>query len=181
MHYQSFCDRVKPKCKHCVWRTLHQSNRRLWKVFIYTIKYLDKSILWSINYHRNRDSVNRPLIQVKINKSTYIINILSILFQWCNPSVTTSAWTNRNGIPCDDGQKCTRSDTCKNGQCGGTSFQCNTLCQYCDGNGCSLNPGFGYVSGSCTCKIAGELSELNNHSISPGPSHKKSSPYIILK
>ncbi|XP_046852682.1 uncharacterized protein LOC124445941 [Xenia sp. Carnegie-2017] len=75
--------------------------------------------------------------------------------QWCEPKVTTFAWTNRNGVSCDDGQKCTRQDKCKNGQCRGASFKCNTLCQYCNGNGCSLKQGFGFVNGKCTCKIAG--------------------------
>ncbi|XP_028398913.1 uncharacterized protein LOC114522435 [Dendronephthya gigantea] len=85
--------------------------------------------------------------------------------QWCHPGTTTSAWTNRNGISCDDGQKCTRSDKCTNGQCGGISFKCNSLCQYCNGNDCSLHTGFGYVAGKCTCKIAGK--DYNHQQLNP--------------
>ncbi|XP_028399276.1 neurogenic locus notch homolog protein 1-like [Dendronephthya gigantea] len=87
------------------------------------------------------------------------------LCQWCNPDITTSAWTKRNGTTCDDGEMCTRSDKCRNGQCGGISFQCTSPCQYCDGNGCSLHPGFGYVAGNCTCKIAGK--DYSHQQINP--------------
>ncbi|XP_028399278.1 protein psiF-like [Dendronephthya gigantea] len=85
--------------------------------------------------------------------------------QWCSPNVTTSTWTNRNGTSCDDGQKCTRSDKCQDGQCGGISFQCTSPCQYCDGTACSLHTGFGYVAGKCTCKIVGK--EYSHQQLNP--------------
>lgn len=85
--------------------------------------------------------------------------------QWCNPGASTTTWTNRNGVTCNDGQKCTRSDTCQNGQCKGISFTCNNLCQYCNGNDCSLHTGFGYVAGNCTCKIAGK--DYSHQQINP--------------
>ena len=76
-------------------------------------------------------------------------------FQWCKPSSSTSTWSNRDGVACDDGNKCTRGDTCTSGQCVATPFTCNSVCQYCNGNSCSLKTGFGFVNNKCTCKIAG--------------------------
>ncbi|KAL9987480.1 hypothetical protein ACROYT_G001793 [Oculina patagonica] len=76
--------------------------------------------------------------------------------QWCNPSASTSTWSNRNGVACDDGNKCTRGDTCNSGQCTATPFTCNSDCQFCNGNSCSLKTGFGFVNNKCMCKIAGQ-------------------------
>ena len=76
-------------------------------------------------------------------------------FKWCNPSSSTSTWTNREGVACDDGDKCTRGDTCRSGQCSATPFTCNWVCQYCNGYNCSLKTGFGLVNNTCMCKIAG--------------------------
>ena len=76
-------------------------------------------------------------------------------FKWCNPSSSTSTWTNREGVACDDGDKCTRGDTCRSGQCSATPFTCNSGCQYCNGSTCSLKTGFGFVNNKCMCKIAG--------------------------
>lgn len=78
-----------------------------------------------------------------------------VFFQWCNPSASTSTWSNRNGVACDDGNKCTRGDTCNSGQCTATPFTCNSDCQFCNGNSCSLKTGFGFVNNKCMCKIAG--------------------------
>ena len=86
---------------------------------------------------------------------------ISLYYQWCKPVSSSTTWTNRNGASCHDGQKCTRSDTCKNGQCTGISFSCNNVCQYCNGIGCSLRMGYGYVAEKCTCKIAGRESNLS--------------------
>lgn len=55
------------------------------------------------------------------------------------------AWTNRTGS-CDDGEACTRNDTCSAGVCAGTPYSCSGGgdCQgppSCDGNGgCLSNP-----------------------------------------
>ena len=85
----------------------------------------------------------------------FIMVYLYAFFQLCNPSSSTSTWSNREGVACDDGNKCTRGDTCRSGQCTATPFNCNSLCQYCNGNSCSLKTGFGFVNNKCTCKIAG--------------------------
>ena len=61
-------------------------------------------------------------------------------------------------MACDDGNKCTRGDTCRSGQCTATPFNCNSVCQYCNGNSCSLKTGFGFMNNKCTCEIAGGLS-----------------------
>ena len=83
------------------------------------------------------------------------------LFQWCLPQTSTTTWTKKNNVPCDDGDSCTKSDTCKQGQCNGTSFTCNSNCQSCNGRDCTLHAGYGYVAGKCTCKIAG-LNQTNS-------------------
>ena len=86
-----------------------------------------------------------------IFNSEYFLN----LFQWCLPRTSTTTWTKKNNVPCDDGDSCTMSDTCKQGQCNGISFICNSNCQSCNGRNCSLHTGYGYVAGKCSCKIAG--------------------------
>ena len=83
------------------------------------------------------------------------ISVVFLFFQWCNPSSSTSTWSNRDGVACDDGKDCTRGDTCSSGQCVATPFTCNSLCQDCNGNSCSLKTGYGFVNNKCTCKIAG--------------------------
>ncbi|PFX19963.1 hypothetical protein AWC38_SpisGene15613 [Stylophora pistillata] len=85
--------------------------------------------------------------------------------QWCNPGGTNSAWSNRDGMACDDGNKCTRADKCISGQCSGISFTCNSLCQFCNGTSCSLKTGFGFVNKTCTCKVAGQ--DYSQHAINP--------------
>ena len=82
------------------------------------------------------------------------------LFQWCDPSISTSTWSNREGVACNDGDQCTRGDTCQSGRCSTTPFTCNSLCQYCNGSGCSLKTGFGFTNG-CTCKIGGMSAKSN--------------------
>ncbi|XP_020632779.1 prestalk protein-like [Orbicella faveolata] len=76
--------------------------------------------------------------------------------QWCYPCNSSSTWSNLDGVACDDDNKCTRGDTCKSGQCVATPFTCNSVCHYCNGNGCSLKAGYGFVNNTCTCKIAGQ-------------------------
>ncbi|KAL9987448.1 hypothetical protein ACROYT_G001761 [Oculina patagonica] len=76
--------------------------------------------------------------------------------QWCDPGSSTSTWSNREGVACDDGNKCTGGDTCRSGQCTATPFTCNSHCQYCNGTSCSLKTGFGFANNKCTCKIAGQ-------------------------
>ncbi|XP_078378028.1 uncharacterized protein LOC144661203 isoform X1 [Oculina patagonica] len=76
--------------------------------------------------------------------------------QICDPSSSISTWSDRDGVACDDGNKCTRGDTCRSGQCTATPFWCNSVCQYCNGHNCSLKTGFGFVKNNCTCRINGQ-------------------------
>lgn len=85
--------------------------------------------------------------------STYLFAFFN--FKRCEPEESTSTWSSIEGVACDDKQKCTKGDICSDGQCTGTRFTCNFPCQDCNGNGCSLNTGYGFVSNACTCKIAG--------------------------
>jgi hypothetical protein len=39
---------------------------------------------------------------------------------WCNPAASRSAWVDRNGISCTDGDVCSVSDTCSGGTCNGS-------------------------------------------------------------
>lgn len=86
----------------------------------------------------------------------HAIMITTLSFQWCNETSSASTWTNRYNVSCDDGDKCTRSDTCTNGQCTGVTFTCNSQCQTCNGFKCTQKTGFGFVNGSCTCVISGK-------------------------
>ena len=68
--------------------------------------------------------------------------------QVCRPSVSSSSWTYVGG-DCDDGDPCTRNDSCSNGICAGESFSCNDnrSCtdDTCDGQGCN----FEVIAGNC--------------------------------
>lgn len=84
--------------------------------------------------------------------------VIFISLQWCLPEASIATWTKKlDNVSCDDGDSCTKSDTCKQGQCEGISFTCHSNCESCNGTGCSLNAGYGYVAGKCTCKIGGTL------------------------
>ncbi|KAJ7365966.1 hypothetical protein OS493_002705 [Desmophyllum pertusum] len=85
--------------------------------------------------------------------------------QWCKPGSSISTWSNRDGVACDDSNQCTRGDTCRSGQCTATPFTCNSVCQFCNGNTCSLKTGFGFVNNKCTCKIAGQ--DYNHQTVNP--------------
>ena len=87
----------------------------------------------------------------------HILLFIQRFFQWCRPEAGTTTWTRKNNVPCDDGDSCTKSDTCKQGQCSGISFTCNSNCQSCNGRDCTSHTGYGYVAGKCTCKIAGKF------------------------
>ncbi len=56
--------------------------------------------------------------------------------QTCQPSVSTSAWSNRTG-DCDDGEDCTWQDTCDDGACVATPYSCD------DGIECTTNICYG--------------------------------------
>ncbi|KAJ7389370.1 hypothetical protein OS493_032227, partial [Desmophyllum pertusum] len=78
------------------------------------------------------------------------------LCQWCDPGISSTTWSNRDGVACDDNDKCTREDICHSGLCTAVPFTCNSVCQFCNGSSCSLKTGFGYDKNNCTCKIAGQ-------------------------
>jgi cysteine-rich repeat protein len=63
----------------------------------------------------------------------------------CNPATGICSNPAPNGTPCDDGNACTRTDTCQNGACtGGNPIVCTALDQ-CHGAG-TCNPGTGVCS-----------------------------------
>lgn len=70
----------------------------------------------------------------------------------CNPSVDATRWSARNGGECDDGDPCTKDDTCREGICRGTFFgnQCtdNLTCteDVCNADGSCHNP---LLAGTC--------------------------------
>jgi len=60
----------------------------------------------------------------------------------CHPLVSTKAWTAVDGEGCNDGQACTKSDTCTGEVCAGTSYSCD------DSNTCTVDVCVG--DGTCT-------------------------------
>ena len=90
--------------------------------------------------------------------STYLLAFFN--FKWCDPEESTSSWSSIEGVACDDNDNCTKGDICSDGQCTGTRFTCDLPCQECNGNGCSLKTGYGFVSNRCTCKITGRLNYI---------------------
>ncbi len=54
--------------------------------------------------------------------------------QVCRPSLSTTSWSPaQSGTTCNDGDACTRSDTCRSGACAGTAVDCS------DRNACTLD------------------------------------------
>ena len=76
--------------------------------------------------------------------------------QRCDTSKNVSTWSDNDGVACNDGDRCTRNDNCSNGQCRGTLFSCDSICQYCNGNSCGLKTGCGFSNSKCKCKRIGE-------------------------
>ncbi|XP_066021598.1 protein crumbs homolog 1-like isoform X2 [Pocillopora verrucosa] len=72
--------------------------------------------------------------------------------QRCDTNKNVSTWSDNDGVACNDGDRCTRNDNCSNGQCRGTLFSCDSICQYCNGNSCGLKTGCGFSSSKCKCK-----------------------------
>jgi hypothetical protein len=66
--------------------------------------------------------------------------------QSCQPASSTTAWTNRlSGATCNDGNPCTQSDTCQNGECiGGNPVVCQPHDQCHVGGLCDP------ITGECT-------------------------------
>ncbi|PFX11922.1 hypothetical protein AWC38_SpisGene24199, partial [Stylophora pistillata] len=85
--------------------------------------------------------------------------------QKCDTSKSVSTWSDNDGAACDDGNICTRSDKCSNGQCKGTPLTCNSICQTCNGNSCGLKTGYGFSNGKCKCKINGR--DYDHHILNP--------------
>lgn len=93
----------------------------------------------------------------------------------CQPKIATEAWTFAPNNTCNDGDRCTRADLCKDGGCFGTPFTClmyehtgdwRKNCEACNGEGCSPREdytgcvvatpnGNGGFTKSCGCNING--------------------------
>ena len=44
--------------------------------------------------------------------------------RWCDPEMSTTAWSDNDGALCDDGAFCTVDDVCEAGVCSGTARDC---------------------------------------------------------
>lgn len=80
--------------------------------------------------------------------------------QKCNPTASTSSWSDDNGKVCDDNTLCTHSDVCQSGKCNGTAYTCDDkltcTTDTCTGKsaapaGCTfaLNQGVCLISNTC--------------------------------
>ncbi len=74
----------------------------------------------------------------------------------CLPATATKAWSDANGLGCNDGDPCTWQDTCVAGVCSGTPYACNDgldcTTDVCDGDGGCLAQvvsGFCLIDGAC--------------------------------
>ena len=75
--------------------------------------------------------------------------------QLCNASASTSSWSPRTNVACNDGNICTHTDKCKsNGTCGGTAYSCN------DGKTCTNDSCNG--SGGCNYSLKGGYCDIGN-------------------
>ncbi|KAH3766061.1 Fibronectin type III domain protein [Pelomyxa schiedti] len=76
--------------------------------------------------------------------------------QHCDVALNWEAWSSRDGTACDDGNQCTQKDTCINGACEGSPYDCNDYLDcttdLCLGEGtCSFYVTDGYVVTSNKC------------------------------
>ncbi|XP_065175686.1 uncharacterized protein LOC135805560 [Sycon ciliatum] len=75
--------------------------------------------------------------------------INTVTCRYCDASTATrNAWQKQSGAKCNDGNACTKDDTCSSGVCRGTSFTCSS-CEYCTGSGCAVKKGYCKIQGKC--------------------------------
>ena len=70
----------------------------------------------------------------------------------CDPATGTCRMqAEADGLPCDDGDWCTLTDTCSGGACAGTGARCTFPCQTCNGTAytCEVAPGYCIIEGAC--------------------------------
>ncbi len=84
----------------------------------------------------------------------------------CDPLASQNSWTNADGATCDDGQDCTKLDTCADGTCAGQPYDCNDNLpctpDACDGDGtCTNEPLAGWCVISDTCFADGAVNPDN--------------------
>jgi len=76
----------------------------------------------------------------------------------CSPAISTTTWTpaaDADAIACDDGQPCTKNDTCAGGSCVGTPYTCSDA-KSCTDDVCSGDAGCRYPVKSGQCLIDGQ-------------------------
>ena len=140
----------------------------LWKkkleLLIFSNLYLN------LNVNQSEKIMQRPFVCLEGS-----IKLLDLIFclQRCDISKNLSTWSDNDGVACNDGDRCTRNDNCSNGQCRGTLFSCNSICQYCNGNSCGLKTECGFSSSKCKCKRIGETFCLANENHTCEPQIKK--------
>jgi hypothetical protein len=84
----------------------------------------------------------------------------------CVSALNSMAWSSLEGQGCNDGDPCTKSDTCSGGLCSGTLYVCNDglncTGDSCDGEGgCSHPIAAGYCTVDGLCWADGQLSPGN--------------------
>ena len=124
----------------------------------------------NLNVNQSEKIMQRPFVCLEGS-----IKLLDLIFclQRCDISKNLSTWSDNDGVACNDGDRCTRNDNCSNGQCRGTLFSCNSICQYCNGNSCGLKTECGFSSSKCKCKRIGETFCLANENHTCEPQIKK--------
>jgi len=70
--------------------------------------------------------------------------------QKCDVSLTQSAWSDNDGVACDDGEFCTVNDTCSSGACSGTARDCSDGVDCTGTETCAEDAGV-CLSGTTTC------------------------------
>lgn len=88
--------------------------------------------------------------------------------QQCDPDLSQTQWSDKQeGSTCNDGNNCTKDDSCKSGTCSGTTYNCDDglecTSNVCDGKGgCSYSTKSNYCLINNTCYNSGNSKPSNN-------------------
>jgi len=97
--------------------------------------------------------------------SEYVENPNSTCMQ-CDPTISQEMWSDKpENSSCDDGENCTKADSCKSGVCTGTSYSCDDNLD-CTTNVCNGSGGCDYSLKQDFCLISTEC--YTSGSIKPG-------------
>lgn len=85
----------------------------------------------------------------------------------CRPDLSATTWSPVQGtVSCNDGNACTKNDTCGGGSCAGTAYVCNDglscTTDVCNGDGtCSAPPNAGFCAIGNACYADGTTNPSN--------------------